>query len=401
MLSISNLLCDFRAGNESLRYGHVRHAPQKPDAMSPAGAPRPVVVWALTKACNLRCIHCYASASPQPAPGELSGPEALALLDDLAEFGVPAVLFSGGEPLVRPDALGLLAHARSVGLNCTLSTNGLLIDDAVADRLAELAVRYVGISLDGSEAKHDKLRRHNGAFAGSIAAINRCRKRGIKVGVRFTVHSLNESDLDAIFDACLANDVQRLCIYHLAYAGRGKGISRFDLPFDRKRALVRRIMHRTREAHEAGHALEVLTVGNHADAGYLLLLLEESDPLRRAKIEALLCDSGGNRSGCQIASIDPLGGVHYDQFSWHYECGNVRRRAFSQIWSEVSDARLKILRDRTAHLPRRCQNCRFLSICNGNLRSRAEAASGDWMGEDPACYLTDDEIARGTEACLI
>jgi radical SAM protein with 4Fe4S-binding SPASM domain len=385
MLSVTNLLCDHRAGNESLRYGHTRQTPND-------DAPRPVVVWAVTKACNLKCVHCYASADARPAPGELTHAEGRALLEDLAGFKVPAVLFSGGEPLHRPDTLELIAHAQRLGLSCTLSTNGLLIDDPVADRLAKIGLKYAGISLDGTEARHDKLRGMRGAFAGSLAAIDRCRARGIKVGVRFTVHALNQVDLDEIFDLCLAHDVQRLCIYHLAYAGRGGRMQKVDLTSEQTRKVVDRIFARSAIEHAGRSQLEVLTVGNHADAAYILLHLEHTDPVRAASIRRRLVGTGGNRSGCNVASIDPIGNVHYDQFSWHYDCGNVRERPFSRIWSEARDPRLAILRDRKPHLPARCQACRFVDICNGNLRTRAEAATGDWLGHDPSCYLSDAEI---------
>jgi radical SAM protein with 4Fe4S-binding SPASM domain len=391
MLSITNLLCDHRAGNERLRYGHV------PPASSSAAldTPRPVVVWAVTKACNLRCVHCYASSDANPAPGELSDEEGIALLDDLRRFDVPAVLFSGGEPLVRQSTLRFIAHARAIGLSATLSTNGLLIDEAMADRLCEAGLKYVGISLDGAKARHDKLRGQNGAFEGSLAAIDRCRARGIKVGMRFTVHALNLMDLDEIFDLCLAHDVQRLCVYHLAYAGRGGKMQRVDLTARETRRAVDRIIARSIEAQAAGRELEVLTVGNHADAAYLLLRLEREDPARGERIRARLEGTGGNRSGCNIASIDSVGNVHYDQFSWHYTCGNIRRQRFSEIWTVAADPRLAVLRDRAGHLPRRCRACRFLPVCNGNLRTRAEAASGDWLGADPGCYLDDEEIAAG------
>lgn len=387
MLSITNLLCDHRAGNEALRYGHTRRFADRSDAV-----PRPVVVWAVTKACNLKCVHCYASADANPAPGELSHDEGRALLDDLKGFGVPAVLFSGGEPLHRADTIDLIAYAQSLGLSCTLSTNGLLIDDAVADRLAEIGLKYVGISLDGTEARHDKLRGQKGAFAGTLAAIDRCRARGIKVGLRFTVHALNQVDLDDIFDICLAHDIQRLCVYHLAYAGRGGKMQKVDLSAGQTRKVVDRIFARSRIEHDAGAQLEVLTVGNHADAAYLLLQLERDDPVRADLLRRRLEGTGGNRSGCNIASIDPVGEVHYDQFSWHYACGNVRTRPFSAIWRDALDPRLRILRDRQPRLPQRCQVCRFLSVCNGNLRTRAEAATGDWLGMDPSCYLSDAEL---------
>ena len=393
MLSVSNLLCGSRAGHEALRYGHVRDGVTEDygdDRFH--GAPRPVVVWALTRACNLRCVHCYASASPHAAPDELTQEEAIALLDDVKAFGVPAVLFSGGEPLVRPDALELIGYARSIGLNCTLSTNGVMIDEPMADRLGEIGLRYVGISLDGIGARHDKLRGRRGAFEGTLAAIDRCRARGIKVGVRFTVHAMNESELEQMFDLCAAHDVQRLCIYHLAYAGRGEAMQKVDLTAHQTRGVVDRIFARTRECYETGRALEVLTVGNHADAGYALLQLEHEAPDRAQDAWRQLRGTGGNRSGCNVASIDPCGNVHYDQFSWHYTCGNVREQRFSTLWTEADDPRLATLRDRQRHLPRRCQSCRFLDVCNGNLRTRAEIATGDWLGLDPSCYLADEEI---------
>ncbi|HZT44388.1 MAG TPA: radical SAM protein [Chthonomonadaceae bacterium] len=392
MFSVSNHLCDHQAGNERLRYGHIR-ARNEAETDPFHGAPRPVVVWAVTRACNLRCVHCYASATPGPALGELTHAEGIALLDDLRAFDVPAVLFSGGEPLARPDCPDLIAHAQSIGLTCTLSTNGLLIDDPMADRLAALGLKYVGISVDGVPARHDKLRGMRGAFTQTVAAIDRCRARGIKVGVRFTVHALNQADLDSIFDLCLEHNVQRLCVYHLAYAGRGGKMQKVDLTAGQTRAIVDRIFARTRRCHEEGTPLEVLTVDNHTDAAYLLLQLEQSDPARAAVVRERLEGTGGNRSGCNIAAIDPIGNVHYDQFSWHYDCGNIRERPFSATWSSVTDPRLAILRDRKQFLPERCQSCRFLSVCNGNLRTRAEAATGYWLGNDPSCYLTDAEIA--------
>ncbi len=385
MLSVSNLLCDHSAGNERLRYGHVQR--------DKTAVPRPVVVWAVTRACNLRCVHCYASATPGPAPGELTRDEGFRLLDDLREFEVPAVLFSGGEPLVRPDTPDFIAHARKIGLQCTLSTNGMLIDDAMADRLAELGLKYAGISIDGIGAQHDKLRGQKGAFQASLDAIDRCRARGIRVGMRFTVHALNHQYLDQIFDLCLEHDVQRLCIYHLAYAGRGDKMQRVDLTAGQTRSIVDRIFERTKRCHDEGQPLEVLTVDNHADAAYLLVHLEQTDPERAAHVRTLLQRAGGNRSGCNIAAIDPIGNVHYDQFSWHYNCGNIREAPFSRIWSDATDPRLAILRDRRSSLPQRCQACRFVDVCNGNLRTRAESATGDWLGQDPSCYLTDAEIA--------
>lgn len=384
MLSVSNILCDHRAGNERLRYGHRRAV----------GPPRPVVVWAVTRACNLKCVHCYANADANADPDELTYREGCDLLGELKSYGVPAVLFSGGEPLARPDTLDLMAHARSLDLPCTLSTNGLLIDDRVAGRLAELGVKYVGISLDGIGKTHDKLRGQRGAFDRTVAAIRRCKRHGLKVGVRFTIHRFNLTHLDDIFDLCLREGIDRLCVYHLAYAGRGGKMQLADLTPAQTRSAVDRIFELTRRYHDLGTPLEVLTVGNHADAAYAVLALEATDPQRSRYVADRLSATGGNRSGSNICSINPTGDVHYDQFSWHYSVGNVRHQTFREIWGETpSDPRLRVLRSRPEGLPQRCGQCRFLGLCNGNLRTRAEAATDNWLDVDPSCYLHESETS--------
>ncbi len=384
MLSISNLLCNYTAGNERLRYGHK----SEKEAVR---APRPVVVWAVTRACNLKCVHCYASATDQADPQELTHVEGRRLLEDLKNFGVPAVLFSGGEPLVRSDTPELIGYAQQLGLSTTLSTNGILITDGMVDRLSTLGLKYVGISIDGTREHHDKLRGMQGAFDATLAGIHRCKEHGMKVGMRFTVHALNYRQIDAIFDLSLAHGVDRLCVYHLAYAGRGANMKKVDLTSQQTRQVMDRIIDRTLQCHELGRQLEVLTVGNATDAGYIIHYLEKTNPKRAGEVRKLLQGTGGNRSGSNIAAIDPTGGVHYDQFSWHYTCGNVHEKPFSEIWTDPTDDRLKLLRDRVQHLPQACQACRFLDVCNGNLRTRAESGTGNWLGMDPGCYLTEEE----------
>jgi radical SAM protein with 4Fe4S-binding SPASM domain len=393
MFSVTNILCGHAAGNESLRYGH-RQRDRTPGGQGAPGAPRPVVVWAVTRACNLRCQHCYAAATPGPGADELTGDEGRDLLAQLADYEVPAVLFSGGEPLARPDTLDLMRHARGLGLRCTLSTNGLLIDDAVAGALVDMGVTYVGISLDGLPATHDRLRGQRGAFDGTLEAIRRCRRHGLRVGVRFTVHGLNRAEMGPLIQLCDREGIDRLCVYHLAYAGRGERMASVDLTAQQTREVVDELFDRTRALHDAGSSLEVLTVSNHADAAYAVLRLErEGRDQDAAAAMRRLGRTGGNRSGQNICSISPAGGVHYDQFSWHYRVGSIREQRFADIWADPTDERLKALRARPAGLPGRCQSCRLANVCNGNLRTRAESATGDWLGADPACYLTDDEVA--------
>jgi len=353
---------------------------------------KPVVVWNTTQRCNLHCMHCYANAADREFKGELTTREGLALLDDLAAFGVPTVLFSGGEPLIRSDIFELAAHASSKGLRAVLSTNGTLIDDATADRIQEAGFSYVGISFDGIGAAHDKIRGQKGAFRASLAGLKRCQDRGIRTGLRYTIHAKNIDQLPAVFDMLETEDIPRACFYHLAYAGRGERIKKFDLTPHQTRWAVNYVFDRAVDFHARGLNKEILTVDNHADNVLLYLRVKEREPQRAAEVLRMLQWNGGNQSGIAIGCVDPSGNVHVDQFSWGYSLGNVRERPFSVIWEDLSNPRLAILRNRRAYLKGRCPSCRFFDICNGNLRARAESYFGDFTAPDPACYFTDEEI---------
>jgi radical SAM protein with 4Fe4S-binding SPASM domain len=353
---------------------------------------KPVVVWNTTQRCNLHCIHCYASAQDREFEGELTTEEGLTLLDDLAAFGAPTVLFSGGEPLIRPDIFELAAHASSRGLRAVLSTNGTLIDDAMAQRIEDAGFSYVGISFDGIGAAHDKIRGQKGAFDASLAGLKRCRDRGIRTGLRYTIHAKNIDQLPAVFDMLETENIPRACFYHLAYAGRGERLQKFDLTPDQTRWAVNYVFDRAEDFQARGVEKEILTVDNHADNVLLYLRVKEREPERAAEILRMLEWNGGNQSGIAIGCVDPTGNVHVDQFSWGYSLGNVRERPFSEIWDDTSDERLAILRDRKARLKGRCPCCQFFDICNGNLRARAESYFGEFTAPDPACYFTDEEI---------
>lgn len=385
MLEISTLLCGAPSPGGGLRYGH------RP-GRAPAGAP--VVVWNITRRCNLKCQHCYMSSRDVEYPGELTHAEGVAFLEDLAALGVPVVLFSGGEPLKRPDALELIARCRQLGMRATLSTNGTLITPELARRLKELDLSYVGISLDAAEpAVHDRFRGVEGAFWQTVAGIRNCKAAGLKVGLRFTVTALNVHELPRLFDLMEAEDIPRLCIYHLAYSGRGKQIAGADLGPGETRAMMDYIAQRTRDFHARGQAREILTVDNHADGPYLYLQTLRTDPERAALIWDLLRRNTGNRSGVGIVAVGPTGDITPDQFWRNRVIGNIRTRPLSQWLQDPEAPLLPQLRDRQPLLKGRCATCRFLGVCNGNLRARAEYATGDPWAPDPACYLTDAEIA--------
>ena len=391
MLGVSRLLNGAVTTSDALRYG--RRTDQGPAHLLHYSVDKkPVVIWNATRRCNLFCMHCYADSHNRDYPGELTAEEGRMLLDDLADFGVPTVIFSGGEPLIRPDVFELAAYARDLGLRCVLSTNGTLITPEAACRIRDAGFAYVGISLDGIGARHDKVRGKKGAYREALAGLRRCRDLGVRVGLRFTIHRKNVDQLPAIFDLLEAEEIPRCCVYHLAYAGRGDRIRSYDLEPHETRAAVEYIFARTRDLRRRGQEKEVLTVDNHTDNAYLYLRLQQEEPERAEEVYELLSWNGGNQSGVAVASVSPQGFVHADAFSWHYSFGNVRERPFSAIWADTSEPRMAVLKDRKAYLKGRCRSCRYLDICNGNLRVRAERYFGDFLAPDPACYLTDEEI---------
>jgi radical SAM protein with 4Fe4S-binding SPASM domain len=391
MLDVARLLCGDLTAGEVLRHG--RNAGSVPqELLRFKQDKKPVVVWNSTRRCNLHCLHCYTESKDQHYPNELSNQEARELIDQLADFGVPVLLLSGGEPLYRPDVLELAAYAAGKGLRAVLSTNGSRISREVAGEIKKAGVSYVGISLDGVGEVHDRFRGMKGTFEKSLKAIEHCREAGVKVGLRFTLTRYNQHQVGEIFQLVEERGINRVCFYHLVYAGRGRRRDRVALGPEETRPLIDLIFQRTRELRQKGLETEVLTVDNHADAPYLYLKLAGEDPARAEEVYRMLQWNGGNNSGIAIGCVDEQGFVHPDQFWRHYSLGNVRERPFGEIWTDTSDPLMAALKDRKALLEGRCSGCRFLEICNGNFRVRAEAALGCVWAPDPACYLTDQEV---------
>jgi len=392
MIGISKLYCGTVEPSDVLRYG--AESKRLPSHLLQFSADKkPVVVWNCTRRCNLKCVHCYSQSENKAYEGELSTDEGFAMLEDLAGFGVPVTLFSGGEPLVRPDLLALIERTVKLGMRAVISTNGTLITAGVAEKLKAFNLSYVGVSLDGLKDVNDRFRGVSGAFEKALAGIRNCRKAGIKVGLRFTITRRNAAEVDGIFDLIREENIPRVCFYHLVYAGRGSKLMSEDLDHEATRRVVDRIIDRTAALHAEGRKVEVLTVDNHADGPYLYQrMLREKDP-RAADVLRLLQMNRGNSSGAGIGCISWDGSVHADQFWRHVTFGNVRQRPFSEIWTDLTNPLMAKLKDKRPHVKGRCATCRFLDVCGGNFRVRAEAATGDLWQPDPACYLTDEEIA--------
>ncbi len=395
MINISKLYCEEVTPGDWLRYG-MRGSGERAGETVPkkASARRPIVVWNITRNCNLKCVHCYNDSGSGNVCNDATTDEAKAVLDDLAVFGVPSVLFSGGEPLMRRDLFELIGYAGGKGLRTVISTNGTLITRSAAGKIKNQGVSYVGISLDGVGAINDKFRGVTGAFDRAVAGIKNSQDAGVRIGLRLTLTKRNVEDLGALFDFFEANDIERACFYHLVPSGRGGAIAGEDLTHAQSRQAIETIMARTKALKAAGKKTDILTVDNHVDGVYLYRKLLKEDPAKAENVWKLLTWNGGglNSSGVGIGCIDFNGKVHADQFWGHYDLGDIHERPFSEIWSDAEEPLMKGLRNRRAYVKGRCRMCQYFDACGGSLRVRADLHFGDAWAPDPACYLSDEEI---------
>ena len=316
----------------------------------------------------------------------------------LADFNCPVVLLSGGEPLLRDDLFELLAEARRLRLRTVISSNGTLIDSAAADKLAGAGVSYVGISIDGNEEFHDKFRAAKGSFKTAMMGIGNCKKAVLKTGLRFTITKHNAEQIPVIFDIAASAGVQRICFYHLLSAGRAKGLNEQILTPQRTRQVLDVIIEKTDEFARKGLIDEVLTVGNHADGPYLLVKMAKETQNSKLKTKnyekarELLLAAGGNKTGEKIGCVGWDGSVYPDQFWRNFPLGNVKDKTFKQIWQNSSEPVLNKLRNKSQFADRRCLGCKWFDLCRGNFRFLgADPDAKHWLNE-PACYLTDEEI---------
>ena len=398
MFRISQYLREIAHAEKTGHYPEAVHARR-----GTGGAPGPVVIWNLIRRCNLTCKHCYALSADHDYEGELSTSEVFGVMDDLKAYRVPVLILSGGEPLMRPDLFEIAEHAKAMGFYTGLSTNGTLIDAAMAERVAATGFDYVGISLDGLQPTHDKFRRLDGAFERSLAAVRHLRARGVKVGLRFTMTALNAHDLEPLLDLMRAEACDKFYFSHLNYAGRGNIHRGKDAQFEATRGALDLLFERAWQSAWQGRTEDYVTGNNDADAAYLLQWVGQRMPQWLAPLRARLVAWGGNSSGVNVANIDNLGTVHPDTMWWHHDLGNVRQRPFSSIWSDTSDPLMAGLKARPRPVGGRCAPCQYFDICGGNTRVRAQQLTGDAWAEDPGCYLRDDEIglAAGSDAARV
>jgi radical SAM protein with 4Fe4S-binding SPASM domain len=377
MINISKLYCGLAGESDHLRY----------EQHSSVG---PVVAFNCTSRCNLNCLHCYSNSTSGLGSDELTTAEAKQLIHQLVEANCPIALFTGGEPLLRNDLFDLLAEAKQLPLRTVISTNGTLIDSAIAKKLAGLDVGYVGISIDGYEFLHDKFRQSHGCFKATLTGVENCQKAGLKTGLRFTITKQNADKIPAVFDIAASAGIRRICFYHLIKAGRAKNLNTYTLTPQQTRHAVDTIIEKTEELVRKKLVDEVLTVGNHADGPYILI--RTTDDKQRATAKQLLLANGGNKIGEKIASVSWDGSVHPDQFWQNYSLGNIKDKSFKEIWENPDDPVLNKLHNKAKFADKRCLACKWFNLCKGNFRFLGTNPSEkNWLNEPP-CYLTDSEI---------
>lgn len=389
MIGVSKLLIRKDEPSDGLRYGHGGRSGQPPSAHN-----RPIVVYNCVKKCNLQCIHCYAHAGDREEPDQLDTREAKAMIDSCAAFGCPVLLFSGGEPLLRGDLLDLMHYAMSQEMRTTLSTNGTLITRDVARELKKCSTGYVGISLDGMERTHDRFRRREGAWQRALEGLENCRAEGIRTGLRITLTRHNFDEIPELLDLFEKREIPRICFYHLVYTGLGAELIDDDLSHEQTREVMELIFSKTIELHEKGNNREILTVDNHADGPFLWLWAQKNRPEAADRIFRMIRANRARSTGQGIACISWNGDILPDQFWRDKVLGNIRQQPFDKVWANTDNRFLHDLRRREELVTGRCARCRFLDLCRGGFRARAEARFGELWAEDPACYLTEEEIAE-------
>lgn len=390
MIGFSKLLCGTATVSAALRVQQEDCIP--PHLLQFSAIDRPIVVWNMTRCCNLRCRHCYIEARDHQYDRELSTPQARDLVKELIEMKVPVLLFSGGEPLLREDLWELAALAREGGVRPVLSTNGTLITPEVAKKIKESGFAYVGISIDGKPETHDYFRAVPHSFARALKGLRNVREAGLKTGLRFTVSKRNFQDLPYLLKLVVQEKIPRFCLYHLVYSGRGKKMVSDDLSLEEKRALVEYLIEQTQRLDREGVEVEILTTDHHADGIYLYHWIQKHIPERAAEVKKLLEFHGGCSAGVKMVNIDPEGNVYPCQFWRSGFLGRIPEMSFREIWYNESNGLLRALRNKTKYLKGKCGICKYHTFCGG-CRVRAEAVTGDLWETDPVCYLTKQEIS--------
>lgn len=332
--------------------------------------------WEVTSACNLRCIHCHAS-SGKPNPDDLSTDEGKRLIDGLAEVdGFRTLVYTGGEPLVRPDIFELLKHSKDVGFANIIATNGTLIDEEMAFKLKEHGVVCNAISLDAANPEiHNYIRNRPDVFDLALRGIEATKKAGILLQINATAMEINMPCLPELIDFADKQDAGIMLMYQLVAVGRGEKIEKATLKKSANQELGELISSKQKNVKTIVEPV--------AGPQYWPYILEKKGMNNGISLKLAEKVFHGCAAGRGFVYIKSNGEVWPCPFV-EVAAGNVRETEFKKIYEE-SEVFIN-LRNREKTLKGDCGDCRYRTICGG-CRGRAWAYTGDYLAEDPRCFI--------------
>ncbi|MBD5417706.1 MAG: heme b synthase [Desulfovibrio sp.] len=368
--------------------GAVQGATGQPPRVLEDGSPAcRLIAWEVTRSCNLACRHCRAEAHPEPYEGELTTAEAKTLIDTFPEVGDPIVIFTGGDPMMRPDVYELVAHARGLGLTCAFAPNGTLITPENAVQLREAGVSRCSISIDGADAaSHDAFRGVPGAFEASLRGIEYLKAAGLPFQINTTVTRGNLHSFKRIFELCERLGAAAWHIFLLVPMGRAAGLADEVITAEEYEDVLHWLyefrkgtsMHL--KATCAPHYYRIMRQRAHEEGKAVTPETFGMDAMTRGCL--------GGTGFCfisHVGQVQPCGYLELD-------CGNVRETPFPQIWRE--SRYFREFRNQDAY-EGKCGVCEYHRVCGG-CRARAQSMSGNHLGEEPLCSYVPKKL-RGAQ----
>ncbi len=341
-----------------------------------------LIAFELTGSCNLKCVHCRASAAAERDPEELTTEEVQGVIDDIASFSSPIIILTGGEPLLREDVYEIAKHATNKGLRVVLGTNGTLINEEVAEKLVEAGVKRVSISIDCAYAEeHDEFRGVAGAYEEALKGINACKKAGLEFQVNTTVTRRNLQEIEKIHALTKELGAAAHHIFLLVPTGRGEAIEDEEIPPED----YERVLNWMYDVKDDGVSMKATCAPHFVRIAHQRAMEGGRNTTMKHGMDAMM---GGCMGGTTFAFISRRGDVNPCGYL-PLKAGNVREKSFREIWES---AKLFLdLRNRRA-LKGKCGACEYRVACGG-CRARAYAKHGDYMGEEPYCVYTPRKLA--------
>lgn len=339
-----------------------------------------MVAWELTGSCNLKCLHCRASAVDKPLPNEFTTEESFELIDQIVSFSKPVIILTGGEPLLRKDVFDIAFYGTKKGLTMTMGSNGTLITSSTAEKIKESGIKRVAVSLESSKPPlHDAFRNVPGSYDATLEGIKNLRKAGVSFQIDPTITARNVDDIENIVDLSIELGADAVHIFLLVPTGRGKELEKEEIPPDD----YERVLEWFFEKQQRVPIYLKATCAPHYHRIARQKAKKAGVDLHKAKsgqthsFESMTRGCLGGISFCFIGHLGDVQPCGYLEL----KAGNVRELPFEKIWKESE--LFKNLRDYDK-LKGKCGVCEYKQVCGG-CRARAYTKTGDYMEEEPYC----------------